>query len=115
MTGVGRGAGEPPEAAWSRLGPRGLVLQYASLPARQSQLERAGVQHNLLKRNGLPNLLGRMRARAQQGVATHSARAMELLQEAESQGFSRSDMNQVRQPVTIALSSVSHRQCEPTH
>lgn len=64
MTGVGRGAGEPPEAAWSYLGAFGTLIQYNSLPARQAALERIAANLNDRKHAGLPQLLQRMYERA---------------------------------------------------
>lgn len=64
MEGAGRGAGEPPEQAWSRLGPYGYVTHNASLPARQAQLERVSASWNASKMQTLPKLLGDMHGRA---------------------------------------------------
>lgn len=68
MDGAGRGAGEPPEAAWAFLGRCGKLLQYASLPGRHPRLERMIAYHNLKKLESLPNLLLRMYQRAQAGL-----------------------------------------------
>jgi hypothetical protein len=64
MPGVERGAGEPPEAAWSHIGPYGYILQYQSLPARQACLERIAAYWNAAKLLELPALLLRMFSRA---------------------------------------------------
>ncbi len=78
MPGVGRGAGEPPEAAWARLGPRGLIAQYLSLGARQAQLERDIARHNAAKAESLPDLMVRHYRRAAEGAAAAGV-AMEKL------------------------------------
>lgn len=61
---MGRGAGEPPEAAWAHLGPYGYVLQYMSRAARQACLERIIAAWNAAKLASLPALLLRMDIRA---------------------------------------------------
>jgi len=64
MEEVGCGAGEPPEAAWSHLGPYGYLLQYMSRPARQAALEKIAANWNAAKLATLPDLLVRMYTRA---------------------------------------------------
>jgi hypothetical protein len=64
MEGVGRGAGEPPEAAWAHIGPYGHILQYMSRPSRQAFLEKIAANWNAAKLESLPALLVRMFARA---------------------------------------------------
>ena len=64
MPGVGRGAGEPPEAAWSVLGKRSYRLQYMSRPSRHSALARTIRDFNGRKWASIPSLLMRMQARA---------------------------------------------------
>ena len=76
MEGAGRGAGEPPESAWSILGQCGATLVSTSLPGRQLGLECLIARHNLRKLENLPGLLDRLHKRA------HDARraAKETLQ-----------------------------------
>lgn len=71
MEGAGRGAGEPPEAAWSFMGMLGKILQYRSLASRADFLERLRAVWNKEKGNRLPSLLVKMHKRAHEQV--HSA------------------------------------------
>ena len=77
MQGAGRGAGEPPEAAWAHFGPYAYILQYASLPARVAALERIAAYWNAAKLVQLPNLLLRMYIRAH--TASEAAREEEAV------------------------------------
>lgn len=64
MTGAGRGAGEPPEQAWSQLGPWGNSTKYMSHANRMTTLEKQMVNFVLAKQDSLPGLLLKMHARA---------------------------------------------------
>jgi hypothetical protein len=87
MKGAGLGVGEPPEAAWSHLGPWGHILQYHSLPARQATLERVVANWNAAKMLALPALLGRLFNRASLRSDESSAEACELHAAALQDGF----------------------------
>lgn len=91
---MGRGAGEPPEAAWSKLGPYGYILQIMSPASRQSFLERLAAQWNAAKQQRLPTLLSRMSQRAQAALAKAKADLSELQDYATSQGVSQAELQE---------------------
>jgi len=64
MAGAGKGAGEPPEAAWSQLGPLGYTTKYASLPSRACTLEKQMANFNMAKQEGIPGLLQKFHLRS---------------------------------------------------
>lgn len=78
MQGVGRGAREPPEAAWSQIRPHGHILQYRSLPSRQVALEHIVANFNASKLASLPGPLVRSYNRAQAAEEKARADAKEL-------------------------------------
>ena len=78
MKGVGRGAGEPPEAAWSQIGPYGYTLQYRALPSRQVALEHIVANFNEDKLQSLPQLLVRSLQRAEAAGTEAQATIKEL-------------------------------------
>lgn len=80
MKGVGSGVGEPPEQAWSHLGPFGYILQKTSLPARQAFLERTIAHWNAAKLAKLPAALRQFFDRAVREHAAATEAAEELLQ-----------------------------------
>ena len=84
MEGVGSGVGEPPEQAWSHLGPYGYILQYHSLPSRQTYLEHIIAHWNADKMLGLPLALLKMYKRARQEHQAAIQTADGLLQYASS-------------------------------
>lgn len=84
MEGVGAGVGEPPEQAWSHLGPYGYILQYHSLPSRQSYLERIIAHWNADKMLRLPQALLKMYKRAKQDHQAALGTAESLVQYASS-------------------------------
>lgn len=93
MVGVGRGAGEPPEAAWSQLGPYGYTLQYRSLPSRQVSLEHIVANFNNEKLQTLPGLLLRSARRAEAAQKEAENNVAELQGYAEQAGISLSQVS----------------------
>jgi hypothetical protein len=63
MKGAGRGAGEPPEAAWSQLGKLSHTTKSQALPTRQCTLEKQMLYTNAAKQESMPKLLMAMWAR----------------------------------------------------
>ena len=80
MEGVCSGVGEPPEQAWSHLGPFGYILQKTSLPARQAFLERIIAHWNAAKLAKLPAALQDFFGRAMREHAAALDAAESLLQ-----------------------------------
>ena len=64
MKGAGRGAGEPPEAAWSQLGKLSHTTKSQALPTRQCTLEKQMLYTNAAKQESMPKLLMAMFSRA---------------------------------------------------
>jgi hypothetical protein len=67
MKGAGRGAGEPPEAAWSQVGKLSHTTKSQALPTRQCTLEKQMLYTNAAKQESMPKLLMAMWARACSG------------------------------------------------
>ena len=86
--GVGRGAGEPPEAAWSLLGKHGSRLQYMSKPARHAALVRIISVFNNRKYFGVLQLLQRMLSRARAKLKEAKTEAERLANMAMQQNIS---------------------------
>jgi hypothetical protein len=93
MEGVGRGAGEPPEAAWSHIGPYGYILQYMSLPARQASMEKIAANWNSAKLESLPALLGRMYVRAAAAADRSFVAMAELTTYAKANGIQEAEVS----------------------
>jgi hypothetical protein len=87
MVGAGKGAGEPPEQAWSQLGPLGYITKYKSLPARQFTLEKQMIFFNADKQKNMPKLLLRQHRRASEAKNTECKDLLALLRAAKEAGF----------------------------
>lgn len=98
MRGVGRGAGEPPEAAWSQIGPHGYILQYRALPSRQAALENIIANFNADKLVGLPELLVRSYKRARQAEKEAMSELGELKIIAREKGILPGQVNVLDRP-----------------